>query len=160
MKVKESIYESGIEAFSNFILFIFSNIAPVAFCLYRFSKGEKISGVLILTLFLNSVTIVREYVILYKNKKVTLPYWIERLLGTAASCISLIMVSVLAYIFFQESESRNKLIGIVSTTASILLVIPAFIPLIEGFRYVAFDYKENVLIRRGGVVVNKYSTKP
>ena len=138
MDIKKYIYDSGIDAFTYSIVFVLSVLLPTIISLIY----DKPS-ILLLSMFINALGLIRDYYLLFKHKKTSKRFWIERIVGFVVSVI-IALYSVIALVLL-----ANKIIissfGAFNISAAILFLCPCIISVIEAILYTKKDYKENVV---------------
>jgi len=138
MDTKKFIYESSTDAFSYFVVFLLSLFLPTLICLI---VDEAIP--LLLTMAINSVGLIREFLLLAKFKKTAKRFWIERLIGTSLSAI--ILVYSVAAMLFLVNNINVWIIPPLNIIFSILFLFPGVLSMLEGIIYLKKDYDENVV---------------
>lgn len=147
--MKKFIYESGLDAFSYLIVFLLSIVCPT---IISWIIDEV--PLLLLTMFINSMGLSREYILLIKNKKVGKRYWIERLLGITISVLT--MVYSVGALLFLVNDLGTGILQCLNIVFSVLFLCPGVISALEGILYIKKDYDENVV--RGIVVAEGTAT--
>ena len=141
----KNIYDGGLEAFSFAITFLITVIIPTMIS-FIFDKPILI----LLALFLNSIGVTRDYLLLIKHKKVTRRFWIERLIGILAASV-VTLYSIITLIIWAYSEIADKILisdqnlFIFNLIFSILFLSFLVISCLEGIIYIVNDYGENVI---------------
>ena len=138
MKVTKFIYTGSLDAFTYLTVFVLSMLVPTII-----SWVLKQDLLLLLTMAINSFGLVREYVLLFRSKKVTKRFWIERLVGTIAS-FSIFTYSLSAMMFALQGVGYF-IVEWAKIVFSILFSFPGVISALEGIIYITEDYKENVV---------------
>ena len=138
MKIEEFIYKDSVDAFSYLGVFLLSVVIPTAISL----ATDNIL-LLLLAIFINSIGLMREYILLVKCKKVGKRFWVERLIGIALSVI-IALYSVVALLFI-ANEFGQAVFNALNVICSILFLYPGVIASIEGILYIKQDYGNNVV---------------
>lgn len=167
---ESKIYGSGVEAFSYVAIFFFSNLIPIILTSmkafntdYSTGKADENASLLFLSIFINAAAILRENLILYKNKNVSTGFWIKRFLCTATSFSSLVLVSSLIFFMLSEKTSFGlylqeyiNLLKTICYICAILLSLPIMIASFEGVEYIVNDFNNSARPRWEKKLVNKY----
>ena len=138
MNTKRFIYENAVDAFSYLIIFSVTGILPSIVSLVVDSVPS-----LLLTMFINSVGLGREYVLLLKYQSVSSRFWIERLIGcTIASLIAVYSIAALSFTLLGLGLNVIKTLNIVF---SLLFLSSGVIAGLEGILYLKMSYNEQVV---------------
>lgn len=138
MNAKRFIYENAMDAFSYLIIFSVTVLLPSIVSLVVDSVPS-----LLLTMFINSVGLGREYVLLVKYKNVSSRFWVERLVGCAIA--SVIAVYSIAALSFTLLELGSEVIKTLNVLFSLLFLSPGVIAGFEGILYLKKSYNEQVV---------------
>lgn len=150
------IFEGRIEAFSyagtSFVSLVIPTI--ISFCIPGKESASENTLILVLTLFINFLSMIRTSLLLYKFKKVHRIFWIKRAFWSSSSFITAVYsLSMLMVISRNIPFNALKTCNVIAFS---LLVIPGiFISLIEGVKFSAADFKENTTKEEIKIVSSK-----
>ena len=145
MRAKSFIFSGGVDAFTYLLVFILSMLIP---SIISWVLSQDL--LLLLTMAINSIGLIREYLLLYQFKKVTRGFWVERLVGVSISFL-LFAYSISAMMFVLQ-DINPPLFRYLNVVFSILFCFPGVISAMEGIIYITNDYKENVVDEKTIVV--------
>lgn len=138
MRTKRFIYENGADAFSYLVIFVVTVVFPAIISFIVDSIPS-----LLLTMFINSIGLIREYVFLVKYKNVSKRFWIERLIGTLTSIvIAVYSIGALSFILL---DIWVKPISVLNGIFASLFLSPGIIAAIEGILYLKKSYNDEVV---------------
>jgi len=137
MEVKKFIYENALDAFSYAGTLLVSLSVPTII-----SAVTDQSIFMLVSLMINSMSLLRDYLLLTKFRKAYLRFWVERLLGIGVSALTL-LYSIIAILCFINGFGQN-VFEILNIIFAILFFIPVLISGVEGIIYIVQDFKDNV----------------
>ena len=132
------IYENAADAFSYMIIMLVSTFVPT---IISWLTDEPLY--LLVSMFINSISLVRENLILLSRKKVIKRLWFERAIGIFASVI-IATYNIIALCFWLRGVGQ-EIIPQLNIGFAILFFVPIIISGYEGILYTVKDYNENVI---------------
>lgn len=138
MEHKKNIYENGTDAFSYAVILIVTLVAPT---IISWLTDEALY--LMVSMFTNSIGLIKENLLLLKHRKVCKRFWFERAIGIFFSVI-ISAYCIIALCCWLGGLGQD-LIPNLNIVFAMLFFVPVLIAGFEGILYAMEDFNENVL---------------
>lgn len=135
---KKNIYEGGTDAFSYAIILLITLVVPTIISLVT---DEALY--LMVSMFTNSLGLIKENLLLLKHKKVFKRFWFERAIGTFFSVI-IALYNIIALCCWVAGIGQ-EIITSLNFGFAMLFFVPVLISGLEGILFAVKDFKDNSL---------------